>query len=312
MVGEFLQALHRHILQFTPDAELIVINDGSTDESSSEILRCADDLPIHYIELSRNFWKEHAIQAGLDAAQGDCVVIIDADFQHPLELIGPMVERWRCGVDMVYAVKADRHSEPLWRRALGRLFYLLLASETGVEIPPNAGDFRLLDRKIITVLRALPERARFMKGLYAWAGFRSEAISFLPPARQAGVTKFSGLRLARLAVTGLTAFSWLPLRLVSFAGMIISLCAIGLGCWIVFERLVLHQSIPGFATVAASVCLLSGIQLLALGIVGEYVGRIFDEVKGRPSYVVASELDTTQRGQSFRSVVVPAADRSRA
>lgn len=312
VVGEFLEMLHRYVRRFTPDVELIVVNDGSTDESPSEILRRADHLPLRYLELSRNFGKEYAIQAGLDAARGDCVVIIDADFQHPIELIGPMIERWQRGVDMVYAVKADRCGEPLWRRALSALFYRMLSVESGVKIPPDAGDFRLLDRKIVEVLRVLPERTRFMKGLYAWVGFKSEAIRFHPAPRRGGVTKYSGPRLARLAVAGLTAFSSLPLRLVSLMGLVMSLGAFAMGGWIVFEKLFLHQSIPGFATVAASVSFLSGIQLLGLGIVGEYVGRVFDEVKRRPSYVVARTLDTTNLARSAAVAAMPAEERNRA
>jgi glycosyltransferase involved in cell wall biosynthesis len=312
VVREFLEMLHRHARGFTPDVELIVVNDGSTDESCSEILRCADHLPMRYLELSRNFGKEHAIQAGIDAASGDCVVIIDADFQHPIELIGPMIERWQRGVDMVYAVKAHRRGEPLWRRALGALFYRMLSVETGAKIPPDAGDFRLLDRKIADVLRALPERTRFMKGLYAWVGFKSEAIPFHPAPRRGGVTKYSGPRLTRLALSGITAFSSLPLRLVSVAGLAISVCAFGMGCWIVLEKMLLHQSIPGFATVAASVSFLSGIQLLALGIVGEYVGRVFDEVKHRPPYVVARTLDTTPLARPAARAAMASEERNRA
>ncbi len=312
VVGDFLEALHAYVREITPNIELVVVNDGSSDGSAAEVLARAGHLPLHYIELSRNFGKEHAIQAGLDAASGDCVVVIDADFQHPIRLIGAMVDRWIHGIDMVYAVKADRRGEGWVRRALGALFYRVLSLEAGATIPRNAGDFRLIDSRVVNVLRALPERTRFMKGLYAWVGFSSEAIPFVPAQRRGGETKFSGRKLARLAITGLMAFSSLPLRAVSVAGLLISLGAFAFGGWILFQKLFLQQPIPGFATVAASVTLLSGIQLLALGIVGQYVGCIFDEVKGRPSYIAARTIDTAQRTRPASVSNLPADERNRA
>lgn len=304
VVGAFLDALYASVRELTPHVELVVVNDGSTDGSGGEVLVRAGHLPLRYIELSRNFGKESAIQAGLDVASGDCVVIIDADFQHPIGLIGTMVEWWSRGIDMVYAAKADRRGEGWLRRLLSALFYRVLSMEAGAPVPRNAGDFRLMDRRVVAVLQALPERTRFMKGLYAWVGFSSRAIYFVPEPRRGGQSKYSGGKLARLALKGLMAFSSLPLRAVSVAGLLISLGASAFGAWIVIEKVFLQQPIPGFATVAASVTLLSGIQLLALGIVGHYVGCIFDEVKGRPPYITARTLDSSER--------VRAAERNRA
>jgi len=312
VVGPFLEALHAHVRGITSHVELVVVNDGSSDGTAAEILVRAGHLPLHYIELSRNFGKEHAIQAGLDVASGDCVAIIDADFQHPIHLISTMVERWARGIDMVYAVKVDRRREGWLRRTLGALFYRVLSMEAGVSIPRNAGDFRLIDSRVVAVLRALPERTRFMKGLYAWVGFSSEAIPFQPEERRGGESKYSARKLARLAVTGLMAFSSLPLRAVSVAGLVISLGSLVFGCWIVFQKVFLQQPIPGFATVAASVTFLSGIQLLALGVVAQYVGCIFDEVKGRPSYVAARTIDTSQRSRPASVSNLSADERSRA
>lgn len=286
-VARFLEHLHGCVAAITRKFELVIVNDGSTDNSAAQILKCADRLKIHYIELSRNFGKEFAIQAGLDAAEGDCVAILDADFQHPAELIGPMVDRWRSGVDMIYAVRTDQRSESWTKRLARRAMHRLFSLHSKIHIPAGAGDFRLLDRKVVLTLRMLPERTRFMKGLYAWTGFKAEAIEYQPQQRQDGESKFNVLNLTNLAVTGITAFSTLPLRLVSVLGFLIALGAVFLGAWIVFEKLFLHQPIPGFATLAASILLLSGVQLLALGVVGEYVGRIFDEVKKRPLYIVA-------------------------
>nr|WP_298718916.1 glycosyltransferase family 2 protein [uncultured Steroidobacter sp.] len=298
-IASFLRRLHHIMVSITPRVEIVVVNDGSTDNSAAEILRCADACRIHYVELSRRFGKEFALQAGIDVAGGDCVCLIDGDGEQPMELIPEMVERWRAGIDMVYTVRRFDEAET-WPKSIARaLVHRLLASRSGPEIPVGAGDFRVLDRKIVQMLRAMPERTRFMKGLYSWGGFSSEAIPYDHGRRTSGTSKYTWRTLAGLAVCGITAFSTAPLRLVSLLGLLTALAAVLLGLWIVFEKIFLGQPIPGFATLAASILLLSGIQLIALGIVGEYVGRIFEEVKGRPLYVVARELN---RGALLESV----------
>jgi glycosyltransferase involved in cell wall biosynthesis len=290
-IASFLRRLHRVLIDITPRVEIVVVNDGSTDRSAAEILRCADACQIHYIELTRNFGKEFALQAGLDVAGGDCVCLIDGDDQHPMELIPEMVRQWRTGTDMVYALRRFDRREP-WAKRMARLFlHRLMASRPGLDIPVGAGDFRVLDRKIVEMLRTMPERTRFMKGLYAWGGFSCAAIPYEPQPRTSGSTKYNLRQLTSLAVCGITAFSTAPLRLVSLLGLLTALAAVLLGLWIVFEKLFLDQPIPGFATLAASILLLSGIQLLGLGIVGEYVGRIFEEIKQRPMYVIARRLN---------------------
>ena len=289
LIEDFLGQLANAAGALTTDVEIVVVNDGSTDDTGSIVRRVAQQLPVHYIELSRNFGKEAALQAGLDASTGDCVVLLDADFQHPLEVIPQMIERWRNGVDMVYTTKAHREGESPLRQLGSKLFYKLVSGQRGANIPPDAGDFRLLDRRVVDALCALPERNRFMKGLYAWVGFRSEGLAITMQERPAGQSKFSMLRLASLAATGVTAFSVKPLRLVTLSGLAISVVSILMGLWIVAEKIFLGQSIPGFATLAAAIFFLSGIQLVSLGIVGEYVGRIFDEVKQRPRYLISAE-----------------------
>jgi glycosyltransferase involved in cell wall biosynthesis len=295
LIESFLEQLCAAISSLTPDVEIVVVNDGSTDNTGQILSQLTRRLPLNYIELSRNFGKEAALQAGLDAATGDCVIMLDADFQHPLQVIPQMVERWRAGVDMVYAVKSDRAREGLLSRIGSKLFYKLMSSERGAKIPADAGDFRLLDRRVVAALRALPERNRFMKGLYSWVGFKSEALPVTMLDRPAGNSKFGALRLTSLAITGITAFSNAPLRLVTLIGLAISVISILMGGWIVVERLVLGQAIPGFTTLAAAIFFLSGVQLVSLGIVGEYVGRIFQEVKRRPPYVVANQTQHLAR-----------------
>ena len=297
-VAHFLESLHRKAATLTSEVEIIVVNDGSIDNSAAEIARVAQRLPIHYLGLSRNFSKEIAIQAGLDAVQGDCAIILDADFQHPLEAIDLMIDRWRGGADMVYAVKANRKSEGWLHRLAAILFYRLMFPKGATQIPTNAGDFRLLDRKVVDALRAMPERNRFMKGMYAWVGFRAEAIEIEVDPRASGRSKYKPLKLLGLAVTGITAFSNRPLRVVTGAGLAISIASFCMGTWIVFERLFLNQPIPGFATLASAIFFLTGIQLVAIGIVGEYVARIFEEVKQRPQYIVAHEIDRSPLAKS--------------
>jgi glycosyltransferase involved in cell wall biosynthesis len=288
-IDDFLTQLTATARSLSSDVDIVVVNDGSSDNTGAIVARAAQHLPVHYIELSRNFGKEAALQAGLDAATGDCVVLLDADFQHPLSVIPRMVERWQAGVDMVYTTKADRDQEPALRRLGSRLFYRLVASRHGAQIPADAGDFRLLDRCVVDALCALPERNRFMKGLYGWVGFRSEGLAITMEERVSGESKFSPLSLASLAATGVTAFSVKPLRMVMLAGLGISVISFLMALWIVFEKLFLGQEIPGFATLAAAVFFLSGVQLISLGIVGEYVGRIFEEVKQRPRYLISRE-----------------------
>jgi polyisoprenyl-phosphate glycosyltransferase len=289
LIGSFLPALALTTQAITADVEILVVDDGSSDATGAIVTGLTASLPVRYIQLSRNFGKEAALQAGLDASTGDCVVLLDADFQHPLEVIPQMVARWQAGVDMVYTMKAHRADEPKLRQLGSRLFYALVSSSDGAVIPPDAGDFRLIDRRVVDALCALPERNRFMKGLYAWVGFRSEGLAITMGERPAGESKFNALKLASLAATGVTAFSVKPLRLVTLAGLAISVVSMLMAAWIVIEKIFLGQDIPGFATLAAAIFFLSGVQLVSLGIVGEYVGRIFEEVKQRPRYLVAGE-----------------------
>jgi glycosyltransferase involved in cell wall biosynthesis len=271
----------------TPRWETLVVDDGSRDDTAALVRAQPAALRCALLRLSRNFGKEAALTAGLDHARGDLVLILDADGQHPPELLPQMVGLWREGYDMVYGVRTDRAREPLSKRLGSRLFYHLLKSRDGFEIPPDAGDFRLLDRRVVQALRALPERRRFMKAMYAWVGYRSIALPFAPDPRQAGRSHYSRRQLTRLAWTGITGFSALPLRIATIVGGLFAAVAFAYGAYVIFEYFFFDQRLPGWPTVVVSLMFFSGVQLLFIGVVGEYLARVFDEVKGRPTYLVA-------------------------
>ena len=272
----------------SPQVELIVVDDGSQDDTARVMLGlCAAHTQVLYLKLSRNFGKEYALTAGLDAARGEVVVLMDADGQHPTSLLPVMLSKWKQGADVVYAVRKTREDQSALQAGLIGLFYKLINWRSHIEIPANAGDFRLMDRRVANALKALPERNRFMKGLYAWVGFNSTAIDYEPLPRADGLTKFGLGGSFSLALTGMVAFSTAPLRLLAWLGLLLAVSAIGYGAWEVLEYFIWGRTVPGYATLVVSMMFLNGIQLLGLGILAEYVGRIYDEVKRRPSYIVA-------------------------
>ena len=285
-----LTQLSEELAQHSDDWEIVVVNDGSTDDTELAMLPWLRDRRMRYVSLSRNFGKEAALTAGIDRARGDVVLLMDADLQHSPALIAEMIAAWRAGADMVYTVRATRGDESFLKKLGTKVFYRLVNAGAAVEIPANAGDFRLLDRAVVDALKSLPERNRFMKGLYAWVGFRSVAVDYVPDERHAGESSFSMRRLSRLAVTGVTAFTNTPLRLWSALGALIAVGAILGGVWFIIEHYTFGADVPGWATLAVSMMFFSGVQLLSIGILGEYVGRIYEEIKQRPLYVVAEKL----------------------
>jgi polyisoprenyl-phosphate glycosyltransferase len=269
--------------------ELIVVDDGSRDATPAVMLPFLVHAGVRYIRLSRNFGKEAALTAGIDRAEGEVVLLMDSDGQHPASLLPRMLDAWVQGADMVCAARASRAGES-WAKRIGTwLFYRLVNANASVQIPVDAGDFRLMDRRVVDALKALPERNRFMKGLYAWVGFRTEIIDYLPAERMAGQSSFSMKALARLAFTGVTAFTNLPLRLWSALGAMVAVFSLIFALWIVIEFFIYGNDVPGWATLVTGMAFFSGVQLLSIGILGEYVGRIFDEVKQRPVYVIGGE-----------------------
>jgi polyisoprenyl-phosphate glycosyltransferase len=270
--------------------EVILVDDGSTDATALLLARWARLPGFRFIQLSRNFGKEAALTAGLQAACGDVVVMMDADLQHSPALIPAFVEHWRRGADVVYAVREDRRDESAWKRAGARWFYALINAADRFDVPAGAGDFRLMDRQVVDALMSLPERNRFMKGLYSWVGFAAVAVPYMPDVRAHGHSHFSPWRLIRLSLDGLTAFTTWPLRAVSAVGFVLAVLAFVYGAYLTGKYFVYGHDVSGWTTIVVSLMLFAGIQLISLGIVGEYVGRIFEEVKARPLFVIKHQM----------------------
>ena len=271
--------------------EILFIDDGSSDASLAAIrLAHSADPRIRGLSLSRNFGKEAALSAGLDHARGRAVVPMDVDLQDPPEALVGMVAKWREGYDIVYGVRDNRDSDSFPKRLTADLYYRAHNWLSENKIPEHAGDFRLLDRKVVDVIKLMPERNRFMKGLFAWAGFRSASVTYTRAARTVGTTKFRYWRLWTLAIDGITSASTVPLRIWSYLGGIVALGALGYAVYIVIRTLTTTIEVPGYASMMVAILFLGGLQLLSLGILGEYVGRILIETKHRPLYVIRDTI----------------------
>ncbi|MBV8802044.1 MAG: glycosyltransferase family 2 protein [Gammaproteobacteria bacterium] len=283
----FITQLNVCLSELTKTFEIIIIDDGSKDSTLEKAQHLAKINPaIKLISFSRNFGKESALTAGLEHSSGDVTIILDADFQHPLEVLPLFLQKWSTGYDMVYGIRENRDNESRAKRSFAKLFYWLMEKMTQIDIPSNAGDFRLLDRKIVTTLNRFKEHSRFMKGLYAWVGFKKIAISYSVQERAAGKSSWGFVKLTELAITGITSFSNVPLRIWGFIGFIISLLSLIYAVYIIAVTLIYGADLPGFPTLAAAIMFFGGIQLLSIGILGEYIARIFSEVKNRPNYII--------------------------
>ncbi|MES1209603.1 MAG: glycosyltransferase family 2 protein [Pseudomonadota bacterium] len=273
--------------------EVIFVDDGSQDGSRGLLEAMAAAEPRYrVVSFSRNFGHQAAITAGLDRAEGDAVVVMDADLQDPPEVVSRMVGRWREGFDVVFAVRSRRHGETFFKRLTAALYYRLLrAMLGGVSIPVDAGDFRLMSRPVVMTLRALREQHRFVRGLVSWVGFRQTAVTYDRPPRFAGETKYPLRKMLRFAIDGITSFSTVPLRMATWFGLLAGVVAMGGGVWALWQKLFGSGVVKGWTTIMILVGLGSSAQLLMTGILGEYVGRIYEEVKRRPLYVVESELN---------------------
>ena len=269
--------------------DLVFVDDGSRDDSFKQLRQSEIHFDYQLISLSRNFGKEAALTAGLEYVKSDAAILFDADLQHPISLIEQMVHHWRSGQEVVYTYKQDRSDESLKRQALAKAFYGLVNFGSRVEIPMNAGDFRLLDRKVIDAILKMPESQRFMKGLYAWVGFKQFGIPMEIDERADGeASKFSSLKLIGLALDGITSFSIAPIRMMSLVGMGAAGFSLLYMLWILFEWLFLETPFSGFASIAVLISFFGGLQLLTIGLIGEYVSKTLIESKNRPAYLVSS------------------------
>lgn len=275
--------------QMDGPVELILVNDGSRDRSLELIRELNQQDPwVCYLSLARNFGHQIAVTAGLNFARGQCVVILDADLQDPPELIPALVEKWQQGYQVVYAQRQRRLKESWFKRFTAYTFYRVLKRLADVEIPTDTGDFCLMDRQVVNVLNAMPERNRYIRGLRSWVGFRQIAISFTRDPRYAGDVKYTFRKSLSLAINGLVSFSKVPLRLSTYVGLLAAVAAVLMALWVLYWRIVAPSSaLTGFATILIAIFFLGAVQLVSIGILGEYVGRIYEEIKGRPLYTLA-------------------------
>jgi glycosyltransferase involved in cell wall biosynthesis len=271
--------------------EIICIDDGSSDNTFEALLHEREfDQRVKIARLARNFGKETALTCGLHLAGGRAAITLDSDLQHPPETIPALIAKWHDGYEMIYATRANRKTDGKLRRAFSRAFYAVFRTIADIQMPEGAGDFCLLDRKVIDAMNALPERNRFMKGLTSWVGFKQGTVPFLVGLRDSGTTHWSFFRLVRFAFDGLSAFSTFPLRIWTWCGALVSFAAIAYALYLTVDTLVYGVSVPGFASLMVGILFLGGLQLLSLGVMGEYMARIFTEVKARPLYFVSDRV----------------------
>ena len=295
-INLFYQAIRRELSSTEYEVEIVFVNDGSSDQTAEQAkaLALADD-NVLVINFSRNFGKEPALFAGIEYASGDAVIPMDVDLQDPISVIPLLIQEWQNGADVVLAKRRDRTADSYLKRHAAAMFYHLINRIAYTRIEENVGDFRLMDRKVVNVIRALPEHQLFMKGVLSWAGFNTVVVEYERAQRVAGSSKFNGWKLWNLALEGITSFSTVPLRLWTYIGSGISLFAIFYAVYMVLDKIFFGNSVPGYPSLMTAILFLGGVQLIGIGILGEYVGRIYIEAKHRPRYVVKDVIGGKNR-----------------
>lgn len=287
----FYKRVESILSDVTSSYEVIFINDGSTDDTMNNLKKLiTENDNVKILDFSRNFGKEAALTAGIDASLGNVVIPIDVDLQHPPEIIIEMMERWRKGFDVVLCQRENREIDNQLLARFANMFYKIHNKISDCNIPENVGDFRLMDRKVVEALKLLPERQRFMKGIFAWVGFNSTTIKYNVESRFSGSSKFSGWKLWNFAIEGITSFSAVPLRIWTYIGALITIFSLLYAFFIVIKTVVTGSDIPGYPSLFTAILFFGGIQLLSIGILGEYIGRIYTEVKHRPIYIIKNKF----------------------
>jgi polyisoprenyl-phosphate glycosyltransferase len=290
MVNLFLQEVNTILAELNESYEIICVNDGSTDNSLLALLQAKKIYPeLRIINLSRNFGKEAALTAGLDKAVGEVIIPIDADLQDPPELIKDFIQKWKEGFDVVLAKRVDRDSDSFAKKTTAQLFYKINNKISDTKLPYNVGDYRLITKKVLKAIQQLPENQRFMKGVFAWVGFNSTTIEYKRDYRKAGKTKFHSWRLWNLALEGITSFSTAPLKICLYIGLVIAFLSFSYGSFIVLRTIIMGIDLPGYASLLTTILFLGGVQLIGIGVLGEYIGRMYMEAKQRPIYIIENE-----------------------
>lgn len=304
-VDQLFQRLIEVLDKLKTTYEIICVNDGSQDDTLNCLVKYHQTQPqIKVINLSRNFGKELALTAGIDFANGEAIIPIDADLQDPPELIEQLITKWREGYDVVYATRNSRQGESWLKRFTAHYFYKTIGKMSPISLPHNTGDFRLLDRKVVEALKQMPERTRFMKGLFTWVGFKQTSILFERHPRFQGNTTWNYWKLWNFALDGITSFTSLPLKVWSYIGLSVSLISLLYASFLIIRTLILGIDVPGYASLMVAILFLGGIQLITLGIIGEYLGRVYEEVKGRPLYFVRECYGLTQEKQQQHQEII--------
>lgn len=295
-IETFFSVMQNVLAGIDMEYEIICVDDGSKDNTLAMLRqKHIENNRIKVIALSRNFGKEAAMTAAINYCSGDAIIPIDSDLQDPPEIIGEMIKQWRSGFDVVYAMRVSRESDTAMKRNSAGWFYKLFNRVSDVKIPENVGDFRLMDKKVIVAIRHLPEKDRFMKGLFCWPGFKSTTVEFVRQSREQGTTKFNYWKLWNFALSGITSFSTIPIRMGVYLGLFVSALSFIYGAFTILKALFGGPDVPGYASLMTIMLFVGGIQLFFMGLMGEYIGRIYKEVKNRPIYYVAEELGFTKK-----------------